>query len=80
MLDPFRYPWIIEGWMRGSHDGPLMPVSMKQATPISTALTNVTRVIPPAVNLNGSPLPGECAIRPQATGRSPSQNGLLAHP
>ena len=79
VLDPFRYPWIIEGWMRGSHDGPLMPVSMKQATPISTALTNVTRVIPPAVNLNGSPC-RTSAIRPQATGRSPSQNGLLAHP
>jgi len=33
VLDPFRYPWIIEGWMRGSHYGPLMPVSVKQATP-----------------------------------------------
>lgn len=33
VLDPFRYPWIIEGWMRGSHYGPLMPVSAKQATP-----------------------------------------------
>jgi fructose 1,6-bisphosphate aldolase/phosphatase len=33
ILEPFRYPWIIEGWMRGSHYGPLMPVSQKQATP-----------------------------------------------
>lgn len=33
VLEPFRYPWIIEGWMRGSHNGPLMPVSVKQATP-----------------------------------------------
>jgi fructose 1,6-bisphosphate aldolase/phosphatase len=33
VLEPFRYPWIIEGWMRGSHYGPLMPVSLKQATP-----------------------------------------------
>lgn len=33
VLEPFRYPWIIEGWMRGSHYGPLMPVSVKQATP-----------------------------------------------
>jgi fructose 1,6-bisphosphate aldolase/phosphatase len=33
VLDPFRFPWIIEGWMRGSHYGPLMPVSVKQATP-----------------------------------------------
>ena len=33
VLEPFRYAWIIEGWMRGSHYGPLMPVSAKQATP-----------------------------------------------
>lgn len=33
VLEPFRTPWIIEGWMRGSHYGPLMPVSVKQATP-----------------------------------------------
>lgn len=33
VLEPFRYPWIIEGWMRGSHYGPLMPVSVPQATP-----------------------------------------------
>jgi fructose 1,6-bisphosphate aldolase/phosphatase len=33
VLEPFRYPWIIEGWMRGSHYGPLMPVPVKQATP-----------------------------------------------
>lgn len=33
VLEPFRYPWIIEGWMRGSHHGPLMPVPVRQATP-----------------------------------------------
>ncbi len=33
ILEPFRYPWIIEGWMRGSHYGPLMPVSVAQANP-----------------------------------------------
>ncbi len=33
VLEPFRYPWIIEGWMRGSHYGPLMPTSQQQATP-----------------------------------------------
>ncbi len=33
VLEPFRYPWIIEGWMRGSHNGPLMPVAQPQATP-----------------------------------------------
>ena len=33
VLEPFRYPWIIEGWMRGSHYGPLMPVAQKEANP-----------------------------------------------
>ncbi len=33
VLEPFRYPWIIEGWMRGSHYGPLMPVSVEKANP-----------------------------------------------
>jgi fructose 1,6-bisphosphate aldolase/phosphatase len=32
-LEPFSYPHLVEGWMRGSHHGPLMPVSFAQATP-----------------------------------------------
>ncbi len=32
-LEPFSFPHIVAGWMRGSHHGPLMPVSFKQATP-----------------------------------------------
>ncbi len=32
-LEPFGRPWLVEGWMRGSHTGPLMPVSFKQAKP-----------------------------------------------
>jgi fructose 1,6-bisphosphate aldolase/phosphatase len=27
------FPAIVEGWMRGSHNGPLMPVSMAQCNP-----------------------------------------------
>lgn len=33
ILEPFSAPHIVEGWMRGSHHGPLMPVSVKSATP-----------------------------------------------
>ncbi|MEN3033572.1 MAG: fructose-1,6-bisphosphate aldolase/phosphatase [Aquificaceae bacterium] len=33
VLEPFARPWIVEGWMRGSHNGPLMPVGFKDATP-----------------------------------------------
>ncbi|MFN4197306.1 MAG: fructose-1,6-bisphosphate aldolase/phosphatase [Caldimicrobium sp.] len=33
VLEPFSRPWFVEGWMRGSHTGPLMPVSFSQAKP-----------------------------------------------
>jgi len=33
ILEPFAKPWIVEGWMRGSHNGPLMPVSFRDARP-----------------------------------------------
>ncbi len=33
VLEPFTMPHIVEGWMRGSHYGPLMPVPVHSATP-----------------------------------------------
>lgn len=33
VLEPFSYPHIVSGWMRGSHFGPLMPTSYEDATP-----------------------------------------------
>jgi fructose 1,6-bisphosphate aldolase/phosphatase len=33
VLEPFASPILVEGWMRGSHMGPLMPVSVKGSTP-----------------------------------------------
>ncbi len=32
-LEPFAFPHIVEGWMRGSHHGPLMPVAFEEANP-----------------------------------------------
>lgn len=32
-LEPFSFPHIVEGWMRGSHHGPLMPVPFYEANP-----------------------------------------------
>ncbi|MFI4971346.1 MAG: fructose-1,6-bisphosphate aldolase/phosphatase [Hyphomicrobiales bacterium] len=32
-LEPFAYPHLVGGWMRGSHFGPLMPCSVPDATP-----------------------------------------------
>ncbi|HLA19101.1 MAG TPA: fructose-1,6-bisphosphate aldolase/phosphatase [Dehalococcoidia bacterium] len=33
VLEPFTNPFLVEGWMRGSHHGPLMPVGLKDAQP-----------------------------------------------
>ncbi len=33
VLEPFAFPHIVEGWMRGSHNGPLMPVALHEANP-----------------------------------------------
>lgn len=33
VLEPFSYPHLVSGWMRGSHFGPLMPTSFEDATP-----------------------------------------------
>ncbi len=33
VLEPFAFPHMVEGWMRGSHHGPLMPVSVPQSNP-----------------------------------------------
>jgi len=33
ILEPFASPHIVEGWMRGSHNGPLMPVAIPQSNP-----------------------------------------------
>jgi len=32
VLEPFAAPILVEGWMRGSHMGPLMPVSFPDST------------------------------------------------
>lgn len=33
VLETFAFPHLVEGWMRGSHHGPLMPVSFRDANP-----------------------------------------------
>jgi len=33
VLEPFTLPHLVEGWMRGSHHGPFMPVSIEDSTP-----------------------------------------------
>lgn len=31
ILEPFSFPHLVAGWMRGSHHGPLMPVGLKDS-------------------------------------------------
>lgn len=31
VLEPFAFPYLVSGWMRGSHNGPIMPVPTHQA-------------------------------------------------
>jgi fructose 1,6-bisphosphate aldolase/phosphatase len=33
VLEPFAHSHIVEGWMRGSHNGPLMPVAVRESNP-----------------------------------------------
>lgn len=33
VVEPFAFPHLVTGWMRGSHNGPLMPCSFQDATP-----------------------------------------------
>ncbi len=33
VLEPFAMPYMVAGWMRGSHWGPFMPVSVEDANP-----------------------------------------------
>ena len=34
VVEPFAFPHLVGGWMRGSHNGPLMPTSEEEANPI----------------------------------------------
>jgi fructose 1,6-bisphosphate aldolase/phosphatase len=56
ILEPFASPILVEGWMRGSHMGPLMPVSVKDSTP--SRFDGPPRVICLGYQLNNGMLVG----------------------
>lgn len=33
VLEPFSFPYLVAGWMRGSHHGPFVPVSFEESHP-----------------------------------------------
>ena len=56
ILEPFTLPLLVEGWMRGSHHGPLMPVSIPDSTP--TRFDGPPRVVAAGFQLSGGKLVG----------------------
>lgn len=56
ILEPFASPNIVEGWMRGSHHGPLMPVAVRESNP--SRFDGPPRVIAAGFQLSGGKLVG----------------------
>ena len=56
VLEPFASPNIVEGWMRGSHHGPLMPVAVRESNP--TRFDGPPRVIAAGFQLSSGKLVG----------------------
>ena len=56
VLEGFSLGHLVSGWMRGSHKGPLMPVSMEDATP--TRFDGPPRIIGLGFNLGNGKLFG----------------------
>ena len=54
ILEPFASPILVEGWMRGSHMGPLMPVSVRDSKP--TRFDGPPRVISAGFQLSSGKL------------------------
>ena len=56
LLEPFAFPHLVSGWMRGSHRGPLMPVAEIDAK--CTRLDGPSRVIALGFNISDGNLLG----------------------
>ncbi|OPY29677.1 MAG: Fructose-1,6-bisphosphatase [Methanocella sp. PtaU1.Bin125] len=56
VLEPFAFPHLVPGFMRGSHNGPLMPVAQPDAHP--RRFDGPPRIIALGFQLNGSRLVG----------------------
>jgi fructose 1,6-bisphosphate aldolase/phosphatase len=56
VLEPFTLPYLVDGWMRGSHHGPFMPVAVEDSTP--TRFDGPPRVIALGFQLSEGKLVG----------------------
>jgi fructose 1,6-bisphosphate aldolase/phosphatase len=56
VLEPFAFPFLVAGWMRGSHHGPLMPCAVADATP--SAFDGPPRAVALGFQITGGRLVG----------------------
>ena len=56
ILEAFAFPHLVAGWMRGSHHGPLMPVSQKDAR--TTRFDGPPRIVALGFNIKNGKLIG----------------------
>ncbi|MBW2971796.1 fructose-1,6-bisphosphatase [Candidatus Woesearchaeota archaeon] len=56
VLEPFALPYLVSGWMRGSHNGPILPVGLKDAR--CTRFDGPPRVIAFGFQVNNGKLEG----------------------
>ena len=56
VIEPFAFPHIVSGWMRGSHNGPLMPVSFRHSQ--CTRFDGPPRVLAAGFQITNSALTG----------------------
>ncbi len=56
VLEPFSFPHLVSGWMRGSHNGPIMPVGFKDSR--CTRFDGPPRVIAAGFQVANSELVG----------------------
>jgi len=56
VLEPFAFPHLVSGWMRGSHNGPIMPVSFANAR--CTRFDGPPRVIAAGFQISNASLVG----------------------
>jgi fructose 1,6-bisphosphate aldolase/phosphatase len=58
VLEPFSFPHLVAGWMRGSHIGPLMPVSLSDTQNRVTRFDGPPRVVGAGFQVSDAKLVG----------------------
>lgn len=62
VLEPFAFPHLVAGWMRGSHVGPMMPVSMADTQNRVTRFDGPPRVVGAGFQVSDAKLIGPADV------------------